>query len=66
MSDFSHSGNPLHSGTLYLVSTTGDPEEPQMLLKTPYPKNKCDTCRIYFFKAVLTTSGSLKRSLTPN
>jgi uncharacterized protein with HEPN domain len=31
MSDFSHSGNPLHSGTLYLVSTTGDPEEPRLL-----------------------------------
>jgi hypothetical protein len=33
MSDFSHGGNPLHRGTLYLVSTTGDPEEPIMALK---------------------------------
>jgi hypothetical protein len=31
MSDFSHGGNPLHRGTLYLVSTTGDPEEPKNL-----------------------------------
>jgi hypothetical protein len=30
--DFPHSGNPLHNGTLHLVSTTGDPEEPEFML----------------------------------
>jgi hypothetical protein len=30
--DFPHSGNPLHNGTLHLVSTTGDPEEPSFVL----------------------------------
>jgi Domain of unknown function (DUF4132) len=29
--DFPHSGNPLHNGTLHLVSTTGDPEEPLLM-----------------------------------
>jgi hypothetical protein len=29
MRDFPHGGNPLHNGTLYLVLTTGDPEEPE-------------------------------------
>jgi hypothetical protein len=30
MSDSPHTGNPLHSDTLYLVAITEDPEEPKL------------------------------------
>jgi Protein of unknown function (DUF1822) len=34
MSDSPHTGNPLHSDTLYLVAITGDPEEPYFIPDT--------------------------------